>query len=90
MKITLLSLLTSCLFLLGACSLFYDKPTSTTSVATPKPLVVPVSKHWQAMEAPPSLTNEQGRLPFQTEQSVQPEGTKTAPPVENRTIEISK
>lgn len=87
MKITQLLILTSCLFLLGACSTFYDKPTSPASVATPKPLAVPVTKHWQAVEAAPVLSNEQGRLPFQMEQSVQPEGTKTAPPVENRTIE---
>jgi hypothetical protein len=53
---------------------------------------VPVGKRWQLIEEPPKLTNERERLPFQTEQSVQPEGAKTAPPEaeDNRKIETTR
>jgi len=52
-----------------------------------KPLAVPVGKNWQIIEEAPNLSDERGRLPFQTEQSVQPEGTtKPVSPEDNRTI----
>jgi hypothetical protein len=52
-----------------------------------KPLAVPVGKNWQVIEEAPKLSDERGRLPFQTEQSVQPEGTtKPVSPADNRKI----
>jgi hypothetical protein len=52
----------------------------------PDQAVLPVSKNWQIIEEPPKLSNDQGRLPFQMEQSLLPEGAKHEQPAENRTI----
>jgi hypothetical protein len=57
-----------------------------TKNSPPDQAVLPVGKHWQIAEEPPKLSNDQGRLPFQMEQSLQPDAAKTAPPAENRTI----
>jgi hypothetical protein len=54
--------------------------------SSPAPAALPVGSNWQIIEEPPKLSNDQGRLPFQAEQSVQPEGAKSATPAENRTI----
>jgi hypothetical protein len=52
-----------------------------------KPLAMPVGKNWQVIEEAPNLSDERGRLPFQTEQSVQPEGTtKPVSPADKRKI----
>lgn len=77
MKYTLPATLFFALSLLGACTIFEAKqPAPPPEV--PKPLSVPVGKNWQVVEEPPQLTNERtNQLPFQTEQSIQPEGTKT-------------
>ena len=89
MKLIHLLILSSALFLLCSCTMFYGKQsTPATVVQSPKPLAVPVGKHWQVIEEAPKLSDERGRLPFQTEQSVQPEGAKTASPADNRTIEM--
>ena len=76
------------LFLLCSCTMFYgNQPVPAASVQSPKPLAVPVGKNWQVIEEAPKLSDERGRLPFQTEQSLQPEGTKNASPADNRKIE---
>jgi len=49
-----------------------------------------VGKDWQVIEKAPDLTDERGRLPFQTEQSVQPEGTKPTSPSERQKIETRR
>lgn len=86
-----LILLSIAILLLCSCSMFYDKQSATApQMQSPKPLSVPVGKNWQIIEEPPKLSDERGRLPFQTEQSLQPEGTKTAVPPDNRIIEVPR
>ena len=48
---------------------------------------VRLGKDWQVVEKAPDLTNERERLAFQTEQSVQPEGTKPTSPTERHKID---
>lgn len=87
--IHLLIILSIGLFFLCSCTMFYGKQSAPASVVqSPKPLTVPVGKNWQVIEEAPKLSDERGRLPFQTEQSVQPEGAKTVSPVDNRKIEL--
>lgn len=44
-------------------------------VDLPKPIAVQVGKDWQVVEEAPQLQNERNnQLPFQKEQSIQPEG----------------
>jgi hypothetical protein len=91
MKFIHLIILSSGLFFLCSCTIFYGKQSApAASVQSPKPLAVPVGKNWQVIEEAPKLSDERGRLPFQTEQSLQPEGAKTAPPVDNRKIEMPR
>jgi hypothetical protein len=91
MKIIHLLIVSSGILLLCSCTMFYGKqPVPAASVQVPKPLAVPVGKNWQVIEEAPKLSDERGRLPFQTEQSLQPEGAKSAPPVDNRTIELPR
>jgi hypothetical protein len=79
------------LFFLCSCTVFYGKQSvPAASVQSPKPLAVPVGKNWQVIEEAPKVSDERGRLPFQTEQSLQPEGAKSAPPVDNRKIETNR
>lgn len=74
--------LLSALLLLCSCSTFDGRQ------APADPAALPVGKNWQIVEEPPKLSDERGRLPFQVEQSVQPEGaTKSEPPAKNRRIE---
>jgi hypothetical protein len=84
-------ILAICLFLLCACTFFYAKQQSApdAAVQSPKPLAIPVGKNWQVIEEAPKLSDERGRLPFQTEDSLQPEGAKPVLPADNRTIETS-
>ena len=83
-----LLILTNSLFLLSSCTAFDSRQPAQDPVGfSPKPLVLPVGKNWQVIEEAPKLSDEQGRLPFQTEQSVQPEGAKPASAAENRKIE---
>jgi hypothetical protein len=91
MKVLHLAMLIMALFLLSSCTIFYGGQSNPApSVQAPKPLAVPVGKNWQVIEEAPKLSDERGRLPFQTEQSLQPEGTKTAPPPDNRKIETNR
>jgi len=90
MKYTVAIPLSLTLFLLGACAMFETKQTAQPS-EPPKPLSVPVGKNWQVIEEAPKLTNERHeRLPFQTEESVQPEGAKSASPEEKRKVETPR
>ena len=90
MKFIYLLILSIGLFLLCSCTFFYGKQTAPAPVVqSPKPLAVPVGKNWQVIEEAPKISDEQGRLPFQTEQSVQPEGAKPVSPGVNRIIETS-
>ena len=87
MKYSYLAILSIVVFLLSSCAMFYTKQSAPAPAVSPKPLALPVSKNWQIKEEAPKLSDEQGRLPFQTEQSLQPEGTKPASPLDNRKIE---
>jgi hypothetical protein len=80
------------LMTLCSCTMFYTKqPASTPEVqSSPKPLAIPVGKNWQVIEEAPKLSNDSGRLPFQTEQSLHPDTAKPAAPVDNRTIETTR
>jgi len=87
MKFIHLPILSTSLFFLCSCSIFYGKqPDGVTEMQSPKPLAVSVGKNWQVIEEAPKLTNERERLPFQTEQSLQPEGATTAPPEDNHKV----
>lgn len=91
MKTLHLLILSIALFFLCACTLFYPKQSASNPVMlSPKPLAAPIGKNWQVIEAAPKLSTDGTHLPFQTEQSVQPEGTKSAPPDGNRTIETPR
>jgi len=77
------------LFFLCSCSMFYNaQPGSTSEVqSAPKPLAIPIGKNWQVIEEAPQLSNDSGRLPFQTEQSLQPGSARPVPTEDNRRIE---
>jgi hypothetical protein len=88
MKFTILS---AALLLLCSCTMFGAKQTATGPMVPPRPLAIQVGKNWQVIEEAPELSDERGRLPFQTEQSVQPEGaSKPVSPAENRMIEMPR
>ena len=75
------------LSVLCACAMFEAKTPAPPPVV-PEVLAVPVGKNWQVVEEPPALTNERTKaLPFQTEQSIQPEGARQVLPAEKRKIE---
>ncbi|MDR3579621.1 MAG: hypothetical protein P4L44_06645 [Oryzomonas sp.] len=87
MKYIYLSIFFIGLFFLCSCGIFYGKqPDGVSEMQSPKPLAVPVGKNWQVIEEAPKLTNERERPSFQSEQSLQPEGATTAPPVDNRKV----
>lgn len=92
MKVMYLFIISIGLNSLCSCTVFYPRQSAADPVMqAPKPLVLPVGKNWQVIEEAPQLTNERERLPFQTEQSVQPEGaTKPLSPADNRKIETSR
>ena len=78
------------LFLLCACAMLQAKKPAPPPVV-PKPVTVPVGKNWQITEEAPKLTNERTKaLPFQTEQSLQPEGAPPLSPAEKRKIETPR
>jgi hypothetical protein len=91
MKFIHLLILSICLFFLCSCTMFYARQSASAPVMqSPKPLALPVGKNWQVIEEAPKLSDERGRLPFQTEQSLQPEGAKPVSPEDNRKIETSR
>lgn len=75
-------------FLFCGCSMFDSKKTELPPESPNRALSVPIGKNWQLVEEPPVITD--GRLPFQTEQSLQPEGTKSAQPEENMKIKTTR
>ncbi|MBW4055596.1 MAG: hypothetical protein HIU83_09345 [Proteobacteria bacterium] len=86
MKCIHLCILASTLLFLCSCTLFGARNSAPTPVVySPTPLVVPVGKNWQVIEEAPKLSDGK-RLPFQTEQSVQPAGARPVSPT-NRTLE---
>ena len=90
MKTIYLLILSVGLLLLSSCSMFYTKqPDSAQALSAPKPLVLPIGKNWQVVEEPPKLSDG-SRLPFQTEQSLQPEVARPVSPDGNRTIETNR
>jgi hypothetical protein len=83
-------ILSACLTVLGACTVFQAKQQPAAPMVPPKPITVPVSKNWQVIEEAPALTDERGRLPFQTEQSVQPPGAAPLSPADRRKLETPR
>jgi len=82
MKFTILSV---ALFLLCACTMFYTKQSATAPMATPKPLAISVGKNWKVVEEAPKLSDERGHIPAKME-PMQPAGSKSGSPEENRKI----
>ena len=87
MKFTILFI---SLFLLCACTMFKSKQSATAPVAPPKPLAIRIGKNLQVVEEAPKLSDERGHVPFQTEQSLWPEGAKSISPAEKRKIETPR
>jgi hypothetical protein len=85
-----LALSAGLLFFCG-CTMFAGRQPTPPPAAPQKALSVPVGKNWQVIEEAPKLTNERNeRLPFQTEQSVQPAGAQPVSPTEKRKIETPR
>jgi hypothetical protein len=80
-----LTLAIALLFMCG-CAMYERQQPATSPEARPKPLAVPIGKNWQIVEEAPKLTTD-GSLPFQKEQSVQPEGARTASPKDKLELE---
>jgi len=77
-------------FLLSACTAFQAKEPSSPPFQ-PKPLSIQVGENWKVTEEAPQLTNERtNQLPFQTEESLQPAGSKTVTPAEQRKLETPR
>jgi len=91
MNVPIVSLLTIACSLLSGCSTFYTKQSDAPSaMQIPKPLVQPVGKNWQVIEEAPKISDERGRLPFQTEQSLEPERAESPSPELNRRLETPR
>jgi hypothetical protein len=76
-----------------ACSLFKAKQPSppTPQVIPMKALVAPVGKNWQVEIAAPAMTNVRtNQLPFQTEQSVEPDEDHVVLPADQRKIDTPR
>lgn len=65
-------------FFISSCSLFATGQQTSSPGASDAALSVPVGKNWQLIEEAPQLSGE--RLPFQTEQSLQPKGARPVAP----------
>jgi len=77
--------------LLGSCANYNSGRSAPASeVLSRKPLAMPIGKNWQVIEEPAQLSDDRGRLPFQTEQSLQPEGAKPVSPEDKRKIDVSR
>jgi hypothetical protein len=90
MKYVYLLVLVSALLLLGACTYFDSRQAAPSAMQSAHPLTLPIGTQWQIIEEPPKLSDDRGRLPFQTEQSVQPEQAKPVVPADNRTLETPR
>ena len=78
MKYTRLLTICIALSLICGCTMFETRQQAASPEAQKKALTVPVGKNWQIIEEAPKLTTD-GSLPFQKEQSVQPEGGSPSP-----------
>jgi hypothetical protein len=76
--------------LLCSCSSFQAKRSTAAPMVPPKPLSIPMGKNWQVIEEAPKLSDEHGRVPFQTEQSIQPPGAPPVAPSDNRKLETPR
>ena len=91
MKIIPQIILSIGLIFLSSCTYFYSgQSASNPEMQSPRPLALPIGKNWQVIEEAPKLSDERGRLPFQTEQSLQPEGAKTVSPEDSRRIDTTR
>ena len=91
MKYTFPLTFSICLFLFSACTMFEAKQPAPPPEVPQKALAVPIGSNWQVVEEPPKLSNERHeRLPFQTEQSLQPEGAQPVTPADKRKIETPR
>ncbi|QWV95475.1 hypothetical protein KP004_10000 [Geomonas oryzisoli] len=94
MRYAYATLLVTSLLSLSACTFFEAKQQPQVQPARVKELSIPVGKNWKVVEEPPVLGNERRERPaFQTEQSVQPEGTQrptAAPEEKERKIETTR
>lgn len=88
MKYTLPLTFTITLFFLGGCAMFEAKQPVPSPAAPGKALAVPVGQNWLITEEPPALSGD--RLPFQTEQSVQPAVAKPVSPADGLKIETNR
>jgi hypothetical protein len=78
------------LLALGGCTAAAVRP-AVQAVTEQKDLAVPVAEDWEVKVEAPDLTDERrGRLPFQTEESVRPAGTRSVPPSERQRIEVQQ
>ncbi|HEY5513860.1 MAG TPA: hypothetical protein VIK40_09485 [Geomonas sp.] len=83
--------LTLCIgLLLCACTIFEAKKPAPAPMTPPKPLAIPLGKNWQVIEEAPKLSDERGHVPFQMEQSVQPQGAQPVSPADKRKIETPR
>jgi hypothetical protein len=82
MKFASLSLL---LILLCACTMFGARQSATAPMAPPPPLAISIGENWQLIEEAPRLSDERGHIPVKME-PMEPEGSKSVSPDENRKL----
>jgi hypothetical protein len=70
--------------------MFNSKQSTIASMVPPRPLTMQIDKNWQVIVKAPDLIDERGHLPFQTEQSMQPEGANSVSPADNRRLETPR
>lgn len=66
--------------ILASCAMYEANHVSTAPSHQPNQLMLPAGNKWHITEEPPTLSNDQGTLPFQMEKSVQPEGAAPVKP----------
>ncbi len=86
MKVTRQVILAILFLILCGCTFFISKQAPPDPEASSPPPVTRTGKKWHIIEESPKLGDEHGRLPFQMEQSIEPEGAKPVTPVQTRTI----
>lgn len=83
-------LLFSLMLTVTACTITKAKEPAEP-MEVPKPIAVQVGKDWQVVEEPPQLQNERNnQLPFQKEESIQPEGVGAPAPEDRRKVETPR
>ena len=81
---TLCLLLSIFLVLLPGCAMFASWKSIPAPGGCDKCHTVVVGHNWQLTNKIATLSSEQGRLPFQTEQSVMPQGSRPASSIDIR------